>query len=274
MKVSVSRFTLTSVLLVVAITVLSWLLGVVVPFSAEFFAFPLNLILFLLWGWGLFELHRSAGRSVIARYLLSRQATVTSILLLAVGCIVMGLQRKPATDSYPFLLLNLFVITQLAMVTMRGWRDCFGIRWVFTFCHLGLLLALIAGFWGAPDTRIMRAEITAEPTKSALCQNGEVMQLGYELSLADFRVEYYDNGTPSAYEADVEIDGSRVELRVNHPHKVGLGEHIYLTSFEQRGSDTCCIVQIVRQPWRVVMFLGIALLLAGAILIFIRGPKR
>lgn len=274
MKVSVSRYSLTSLLLIVAMAVLSWVLERVLPLSVEFFRFPLNMVLLALWCWAIFELHRTAGRFVVARYLLSRQATITSVLLLAAGCMAMGLQAKPATDSYLFILLNLFVITQLSLVTLRGWRDGSGIRWVFIFCHLGLLLALIAGFWGAPDTRIMRTELMSEPTKTALCQSGEVVQLDYKLSLVDFKADYYENGTPSAYEAEVDIDGRRVVLRVNHPHRVAFGEHIYLTSFEQKAEGTCCIVQIVRQPWRVVMFVGIVLLLAGAVLIFIRGPKR
>ena len=274
MKVSVSRYSLTSLLLIVSMAVLSWVLERVLPLSVEFFRFPLNMVLLALWCWAIIELYRAAGRFVVARYLLSRQATITSILLLAAGCMAMGVQAKPATDSYLFILLNLFVITQLSLVTLRGWRDGSGIRWVFIFCHLGLLLALIAGFWGAPDTRIMRTELMSEPTKTALCQSGEVVQLDYKLSLVDFKADYYENGTPSAYEAEVDIDGRRVVLRVNHPHRVAFGEHIYLTSFEQKAEGTCCIVQIVRQPWRVVMFVGIVLLLAGAVLIFIRGPKR
>jgi hypothetical protein len=274
MKVTVSRYSLTSLLLIVSMAVLSWVLERVLPLSVEFFRFPLNMVLLALWCWAIFELHRTARRFVVARYLLSRQATITSVLLLAAGCMAMGLQAKPATDSYLFILLNLFVITQLSLVTLRGWRDGSGIRWVFIFCHLGLLLALIAGFWGAPDTRIMRTELMPEPTKTALCQSGEVVQLDYKLSLVDFKADYYENGTPSAYEAEVDIDGRRVVLRVNHPHRVAFGEHIYLTSFEQKAEGTCCIVQIVRQPWRVVMFVGIVLLLAGAVLIFIRGPKR
>jgi hypothetical protein len=274
MKVSVSKYTLTSGLLIMAMAVLSWLLGAVVPLSVEFFRFPLNVILFALWGWVIFEFYRTRERNVIARYLLSRQAAILSITLLVVGCIVMGLQRKPATDSYLFSALILFVITQLSMVTLRGWRDSSGIRWIFLFCHLGLLLALISGYWGAPDTMIMRAELTKDGSSVALCEDGKVINLDYQLSLTHFKVDYYDNGVPSAYEATVDIDGRAVKLTVNHPYRVSAGEHIYLTSFEEQSGDVRAVVQIVRQPWRVVMFVGIILMLAGAVLIFIRGPKR
>lgn len=270
MKVTVSRYSLTSVLLIVAMAVLSWLLEVIVPFSAEFFAFPLNLVLLVLWMWGIFELHRAGGRSIITRYLLSRQATVTSVTLLAAACMAMGLQRNSATESYLFLFVIFFVITQLSLVTLRGWRDRLGIRWTFLCCHLGLLLALVAGFWGASDTRVMRAELAAEKVNTALCEDGKVVQLDYALHLTDFNVDYFENGVPSHYEATLDIDGKVVTLAVNHPHKVAFGEHIYLTSFDNREDGMCCIVQIVRQPWRGVMVTGILMLIAGALLLFFR----
>lgn len=264
---------MTSVLLVVAMAVLSWLLGMVLPFSAEFFAFPLNMVLMALWLWAIIELHRAGSRSIITRYLLSRQATVVSIVLLAVGCMAMGLQRNPATDSYLFLFIIFFVITQLSLVTLRGWRDSSGIRWTFLCSHLGLLLALIAGFWGASDTRVMRAELATEKVNTALCEDGKLVQLDYNLHLTDFKVDYFDNGTPSHYEATIDIDGNPVTLSVNHPHKVAFGEHIYLTSFDNQEDGMHCVVQIVRQPWRGVMLAGILLLIAGALLLFFRRSR-
>ena len=273
MKVTVSRYSLTSVLLVVAMVVLSWLLGSVLPFSAEFFAFPLNLVLLALWTWGIIELHRAGSRNIITRYLLSRQATVTSVTLLAAGCMAMGLQRNPATESYLFLFIIFFVITQLSLVTLRGWRDGSGIRWTFICCHLGLLLALIAGFWGASDTRVMRAELASEKVNTALCEDGKLVQLDYNMHLIDFKVDYFENGVPSHYEATIDVDNQVVALAVNHPHKVAFGEYIYLTSFDSRTDGMHCIVQIVRQPWRGVMLAGILLLIAGSLLLFFRRSR-
>ena len=270
MKLTVSRYSLTSLLLVGAMAVLAWMLEAIFPFDAEFFAFPLNLILMALWMWGIFELHRTGGRSIVTRYLLSRQATVTSVLLLAVACMAMGLQRKPATESYLFIFVIFFVITQLSIVTLRGWRDSSGIRWTFLCCHLGLLLALVAGFWGASDTRVMRAELTSEGSNTALCEDGKIVQLDYTLRLADFDVDYFENGVPSHYQATVEVDNQAVTITVNHPQKVAFGEHIYLTSFENREQGMLCIVQIVHQPWRVVMVAGILMLILGALLLFFR----
>lgn len=271
-KITVSRYALTSLLLVFGAAVLSWLLESIAPFPMVFFRFPMNIILMALWLYGVVELYRRGAKSVVARYLLSVSATVTSIFVLAVGCIVMGLQRRPATDSYLFLMAILFALTQLTMVTLRGWRNSSGVRWLFLLCHAGLLLVLAAGFWGAPDKDVMRMRVTAEPSREMLYENGSRGVVDYTLALKDLRVEYYSNGTPSSYEADVEVADRVVTLSVNHPYRVSMGEHIYLTSVDEKGST--CIVQLVRQPWQKVTLAGIVMLIAGAVLMFLRGPRR
>lgn len=271
-KITVSRYALTSLLLVFGAAVLSWLLESVVQFPIVFFRFPMNIILMALWLYGVVELYRRGAKSVVARYLLSVSATVTSIFVLAVGCIVMGLQRRPATDSYLFLMAILFALTQLTMVTLRGWRNSSGVRWLFLLCHAGLLLVLAAGFWGAPDKDVMRMRVTAEPSREMLYENGSRGIVDYTLALKDLRVEYYSNGTPSSYEADVEVADRVVTLSVNHPYRVSMGEHIYLTSVDEKGST--CIVQLVRQPWQKITLAGIVMLIAGAVLMFLRGPRR
>ena len=271
-KITVSRYALTSLLLVFGAAVLSWLLESVVQFPIVFFRFPMNIILMALWLYGVVELYRRGAKSVVARYLLSVSATVTSIFVLAVGCIVMGLQRRPATDSYLFLMAILFALTQLTMVTLRGWRNSSGVRWLFLLCHAGLLLVLAAGFWGAPDKDVMRMRVTAEPSREMLYENGSRGVVDYTIALKDLRVEYYSNGTPSSYEADVEVADRVVTLSVNHPYRVSMGEHIYLTSVDEKGST--CIVQLVRQPWQKITLAGIVMLIAGAVLMFLRGPRR
>lgn len=271
-KITVSRYALTSLLLVFGAAVLSWLLESVVQFPIVFFRFPMNIILMALWLYGVVELYCRGAQSVVARYLLSVSATVTSIFVLAVGCIVMGLQRRPATDSYLFLMAILFALTQLTMVTLRGWRNSSGVRWLFLLCHAGLLMVLAAGFWGAPDKDVMRMRVTAEPSREMLYENGSRGVVDYTLALKDLRVEYYSNGTPSSYEADVEVADRVVTLSVNHPYRVSMGEHIYLTSVDEKGST--CIVQLVRQPWQKVTLAGIVMLIAGAVLMFLRGPRR
>ena len=51
---------------------------------------------------------------------------------------------------------------------------------------------------------------------------------------------------------------------------VRFGEDIYLTSV----SDEGCVFQIVREPWRYFALVGILMLIAGAFMLFVGGPRR
>lgn len=244
-------------------------------FPVDIFRFPLNVIILLGWCYLLYELYRNRQRNVLAQYMLSTEATILSVILLIAGCVIAGLQRHPATTSYPFVVSLFFVLSQLTMVVLRGWRNAQGIRWRFLCNHVGLWLAVGAGFWGAPDTDVMRLMVVADvPNSRAYHTDGYTTMLDYEMILADFRVDMYDNGTPMAYEADVVVDGKQVTLAVNHPYSRTIAEDIYLVGYEPYADGVACIVQVVRQPWKWVMAAGIVMLIAGAIMMFVQGSKR
>lgn len=237
------------------------------------FSFPLNLIIAAVWLYILVESYRS--RRVVAQYLLTPIASYISVILLVVGCMIMGLQSKPATTSLPFITLLFIVLSQLSMVIMRGWRNALGVRWRFLLNHVGLWLALAAGFWGAPDTDVLRVVVSADaPTDEAYYEDGRMALAGFTMQLVDFRAEYFDNGTPSSYEADVMIDSELVTLAVNRPYARTVVEDVYLASYETHATGIRCILQIVRQPWKWVMFTGILMLIAGAFMMFIKGPQK
>lgn len=275
MQISISRYTITSLLLILVAVVVAWLCEVLLgAFPMGFFAFPMNVVLVALWVVVVVELFRARERNVVARYLLSTQATVTALVLAAAGCIVVGLQSKPATQSYLFVLLVLYVMTVLAMVTLRGWRVGGAVRLRFLMSHLGLLLALIAGFWGAADYEELRMVVDDKPRQEAIYIDGRATNLDYTLRLADFDVTYGKSGMPEQYSADIEVDGKGVKLEVNDPYRVGFGQSIYLMNFEQSDANTHIVVQIVHQPWRGVMVVGIVMMILGALLMFFGGAKR
>jgi hypothetical protein len=69
----------------------------------------------------------------------------------------------------------------------------------------------------------------------------------------------------------VSIDGGEpVLLQVNDPYSVKIGEDVYLASVSARH----CVLQIVREPWRYFALAGILMLLGGAFMLFINGPRR
>ena len=141
----------------------------------------------------------------------------------------------------------------------------------------GLWLALFAGFFGSSDVQTLRIPLYAgQPGREAYSMDGKAYYLDYELELYSFNTEYYPNGMPSRFAADVRIGNRRTTLEVNHPHSYRLGEDIYLTGYDTHnmGNTQYCILQIVRQPWKYVMVVGILMMLTGAVLLFINGPKK
>ena len=239
-----------------------------------FFAFPLNLLLAVIWmaGWGwMWKNHRD---SVAMRFLLSPKATISSILLLLASCLWIGLSGdREFVVSYVFVALLLYLQTVLFVVILRGWRRSdSGIRWRFLLIHAGLLLAVGAGFWGSPDSSELRVGLRpGEMTREAYRLDGGKSVLAYELHLYDCTTTFNSEGQPDYYEAVIGVGNSeQICVTVNHPYNVRLGEDIYITSVSENG----CVLQIVREPWRYFALVGIIMMLIGAFMLFIKGPQR
>ena len=239
-----------------------------------FFAFPLNLLVSALWVLCLVWLRKTYSHTAVMRFLHSPAATISAISLLMVSCLWVGFSGdRSFVESIIFVIVLLYVQTVLFLITLRGWRRPDGvIRWRFTFLHLGLLLAVGAGFWGAPDSKEYRMRIYVdESSREAITLEARRVALSYEISLLNVETEYSEDGVPSHYEALISVNGKTpVVLSVNHPYNVKFGEDLYLASI----SEDSCVLQIVREPWRYFAFAGIILMLAGAFLLFINGPRK
>ncbi|MBR4997596.1 MAG: cytochrome c biogenesis protein ResB [Bacteroidaceae bacterium] len=243
-------------------------------FPVGIFRFPLNILVMALWMMLMAMMYRGRGHRV-TRFLLSREATWLSLGMVAVIGITLGLQRKPASTAWPMVVSLLFVQSHLLLVVMRGWRNKGGVRWRFCLTHIGLLLALGAGYWGAADREQWRMPVHNFPSNEAFTMQGEPRRLPYTLELKDFAIEQAENGTPTHYEAQIMVDDERVTLRVNHPYARTLSEKIYLVSFSSSPQgERYAIVEIVSEPWQWLSAAGIILLIAGAMLLFIQGPRK
>lgn len=242
----------------------------------EVLAFPVNIILAILWVAAVLFLWRNHGKSRMMRFLLSPWTTVTSILLFASGCLVLGFTCDVRmTGSWWFVAELVFLMTVLLAVLLRGWRDASGkLRVRFILNHAGLLVVLVSLFCGIPDTDVLRMSLVpGQKSDTAFREDGSVDKLRYVISLDDFSTEYFDNGVPSVYEAKVRVDGSPVSIRVNNPFTARLGEQIYLVAAGGSG-DGGCVMQIVRQPWKYLTVIGILMMIAGAVMLFARGPQK
>jgi len=179
--------------------------------------------------------------------------------------------------SWIFIAILFLLLSNLAMVIIHAFYHCVPAKKRFILNHLGLWLALFAGFFGSSDVQTLRIPLyTGQPGREAYSMDGKAYYLDYELELYSFNTEYYPNGMPSRFAADMRIGNRRTTLEVNHPYSYRLGEDIYLTGYDTRnmGNTRYCILQIVRQPWKYVMVVGILMMLTGAVLLFINGPKK
>ena len=241
----------------------------------SFMAFPLNVIFASVWIILLVWLYRQKRGGHLMRFMLSTKATVIAIALVVLGAL--GVAFIPDFTTHPlFIVALLFVQSVILLVTIRGWRRGKKIRWRFVLNHAGLWLALFAGFWGAADSQTLRVPVSRDKeTREAYYQNGVVTYLDYTIRLNDFCVEYFSNGAPSHYEANLIIDSDTVAVTVNNPYGRSLGEDIYLVGYDvTKGSDSqYCILQIVREPWEKCVYIGILMMLSGALMLFINGPK-
>ena len=241
-----------------------WLFG---AFPMWFFTAPMNLLIVALWLLLLWEGFRRRATLPIVQYLLSAEATYIALAVATTIALTLGLQSTPATTSYPVVGGLFYVMTTLSLVILRGWRNEKGVRWRFLITHMGLWLAVTSTLLGASDKAILRAEVGAEPTSEVVNEQGKKSYLDYELRLEKFEVENSENGTPQMFRATVAIDNNSVEIEINSPYSQRYGEDIYLVSYEGEK----CILQIVREPWRGVTVVGVAMLLLGALMLFLQG---
>ena len=266
----------TTAIVVVGAVVTSILQTTLGDFPVAFFAFPMNVVVVVLWLLVLADLYRRRRESPLAKYMLSMWATYLSLILAVVCGAVVGVVGELPTHKWWFVMAILFVMSHLLLVTLRGWRNVEGIRWRFLLNHTGLLIALGAGFWGAPDIAELRLPLVEGcPTSEAYVRDGKSVPLGYEMTLLDFDVAYHNNGTPSDFAARVAVADEEVTLRVNSPYRYRWGENIYLVNYEKDiAGRTRCIVQVVRDRWATAMAAGVAMMLVGALLMFLQGVRK
>ncbi|MBO7198558.1 MAG: cytochrome c biogenesis protein ResB [Alistipes sp.] len=242
-------------------------------FPVDIFTFPLNVIIVALWLFVVVYLYRNRSNIAWVESMLSIRATWLSLAVMVATGIYLGLQREPNSTSWLIVTGMLFTLTHLLFITLRGLRTPQGIRWRFTLLHLGLILTLGAGFWGAPDRTQLRAILTDErPTEIAYHINGTATKLNHAITLRGLNAEYNESGMPTYFDATIEIDNKEATIKVNHPYNRTLSEKIYLVSVDAKASY--CIVEIVREPWQWVSLAGIVMLLSGAVMLFIRGPRH
>ena len=266
-----------SVAVAITVAVALLLQYTVGDFPLDIFAFPLNIAVLVLWLIVVYMLYNNHNSLALAQSLLSIRATWLSLGSIVATGIYLGLEREPSSTSWLVVVAILFTLTHLLLITMRGWRTPKGIRWRFTLLHIGLIVTLGAGFWGAPDREQLRMALKEnKPIEMAYHTDGTATRIDHKITLCDLEATYTESGAPTYFAATIEIEGASHTISVNHPFNRTLSEKIYLVSIGNDPVDGTpyCVVEIVREPWQWLSLTGIAMLLAGAVMLFIRGPRH
>ena len=251
-------------------------------FPVALLKFPLNLLLLIIWAALLIMLWEKKRKCGFIRIMLSPAATYWAIGLFLIFSLIIGITgQRSLVKTWPFVIFLLYFQTVLAFVILRGWRQPTAtgarlgpLRWRFLFLHVGLLTAIASPFWGAPDSETLLVRSYKDtPVTEAYAEDGKIRWLDYSLVLNGFVVTYGDDGMPSDYRADITVDGKQVELRVNHPYSIKPGVDLYLSGYDT-AYEEFCMLQIVREPWRYGAIVGIIMMLTGAFMLFVGGPRR
>ena len=271
-------------------------------FPFHFFEFPLNIILGAIWIYSVYILLRKNNcTNNITRVLVSPETTAFSLFLFVCGTLVIGMfpqlsaieaEQKEGIlgqlgfynfmSSWIFVSILFILLSHLAAITIRGFKTRKKKRWRFLLNHVGVWLALAGGFLGSSDVVTARIPVFFDTENNeALTMEGKRLFLDYNMQLMDFHAEYYPNGMPKSYVANVNIsdrqngESSQISLEVNHPYEYKIGEDIYLVSYDTHGEKPqYCILQIVHQPWKYIQLIGIIMTIAGAAGMFIGGPQK
>ena len=248
-------------------------------FPAEDFAFPINAAVLFAALAGLWVLWREKPGGAVCRWLASGNASIALIAAFLICCLILGMKMQHADAvSFPgfgnvrrtwwFILISIALMANLFMVILSRRKK--GIRFILN--HIGVLVALIGCFFGAPDHTVSRAIVSGEAVHEAVGENGEIVPLPAAMKLDGFNVELDQRGNVRNYMALIDVDGKKVELRVNHPYRISISEDVYLTSYDRDNPEPqYCIVEVVRQPWKYLIWAGIVMMMAGGILMFARG---
>ena len=261
------------------------------PINWEFFAWPVNLmvLILLLAAVGIMYALR---RNVYAfEWMMHAGAAVPCLVYAAALTILMGLLPQVREGGmswlsqmlrfWPFVLIWTWMMIVSALAALNHlcrwkWKEI-----PFILNHLGVVVAIVAATLGNADIQSLQMTVfTDEPEWRAVDDDGTLYEPGLAIELHRFTMEEYADGTPKRFASDITVyteDGKAVQgtVEVNKPLKVD-GWKIYQYGYDVRmgPESTYSVFQLVRDPWIFWVYLGIFMMIAGALcLMLFMAPK-
>lgn len=240
--------------------------------------------------------------SPVAKWLSSIDSATGSIAWALGMTLILGLVRQSSADlsygmhsgfpgframlsNWSFLLVYawlmfsaLFAVERVAFpLTLKGLP--------FFFNHVGLFWALFAGMISCAESRSYRITL-AEGEKSShfISNQGNVEFLPLTIELKDFDVSFYDEGysemesfaIPKQFVSTIRVSlpygpDRDFQVRVNHPARMDQW-HIYQYGYDAETESSTFL--IISDRWRPMVGIGLIMMLAGAVCLFIQTSRR
>ena len=265
--------------------------GVLGPVEWRLLAWPVNLILLGLLVVVIIVLYGLRRKVYAFEWMMYSGAAVPCLSYAAALTILMGLlPQVKGTDVpwlsqmlrfWPFVLIWTWMMLISALAALNHL-----LRWKvkeipFLLNHLGVVIAIVAATLGNADIqKLQLTAFTGETEWRAVDDAGMVHEPGLAIELHKFTLEEYDDGTPKRFASDISVyteNGKNVRgtVEVNKPLNVN-GWKIYQYGYDVRyGAESpYSVFQLVRDPWIFWVYLGIFMMIAGALcLMFFMAPK-
>ncbi len=221
----------------------------------------------------------------------SSEAAVPALSCTLFLTIVMGLTAQIPEKGWLGNMVTFwpFVLCYIWMTVIAGLMAIGGIRRIrrswkaipYVLLHLGLFVTLVCATLGSADKRDLEMKINeGETVSTASAEDGTSYETGLSVRLEDFTMETYPNGMPKRFASDVVVRGKSGKdiaavIEVNKPLKVD-GWKMYQYDYDsEAGTESrFSVLELVKDPWLPLVYAGIFMMLAGALLMLVTGFKR
>ncbi len=231
-------------------------------------AFPVSLILGTAFLIAIFSLSAFGSSTHIYKMLTSIKTTIVVTTIIVLLLIIEGITGMQIQRTWIFVLPALMFAFILGLVVLKRLSKRFDLG--FTMNHTGLLIIAWAMIFGAADYREGRMMIYKGGSENlALMETGETMPLDFHIKLKDLLIDYYpDSITPRQFYSDLQINDKEIKVSVNSPGRYD-GYMLYQSGYDTKNGQYI-ILQIVRDPWILIVWIGVAMLSLGALIMIFR----
>ena len=252
---------------------------------------PVNIILitvFVIFILAAFMFRKKVG---FFGWLGSSSAAVPSVSWTLILMVLMGLTAQvPArgwlgnmVTFWPFVLCYIWMASILGLVAInhilrlgKSWKEIPAV-----LNHLGLFVILVCAALGSADKQTLEMTLVEGGTETdAFREDGTAVETGLSVRLEDFTMETYPSGMPKRFASEVAVRGKSCNdvaavIEVNKPLSID-GWKIYQYGYDEKAGTEgqTSILQLVWDPWLPSVFAGIAMMIAGALLMMFTGLRK